>query len=280
MNGPWIGAVLLGLAGPVVVPLGLVAVPTLVGLSLNRPSATPLAPWLFAIGYAVLLYVASGIVLTEHRGEVYFAKMPKLVTVAHLPPQTPEEKRTVAWLDQLKAAGLNVQLKMPIDFYGIAVDQDGKPLSDVHFKYSPNDGGVHDTEQVAISSADGIVHISKLHGLGLEIIAFKDGYSATPGSVSMGFFNFVDYTQPNFCVADPDHPVVFKFTRSPRAEPLYSWSGYLPLIESGSTVYLDPKPGKRQVPRRENRLQLRCSMSISKRHQRLGVRRKPYQRSG
>jgi len=245
VNGPMVGGFLLMALGPFLLVIGCVAIPILVLLLCRRPPATTLRLWSLSLLNCVLLYLAVGYVLKTSRGKVYFNSMPKLVKITHVPPQTPEEKQTAAWLNRLKLAGLDVQFHMPIDFYGRAVDQEGKPLPGVQIKYTPTNAEPSTGEdRVVVSGADGNFHIGNLHGINLGVMAFKAGYIPFSNSPAMSMYNYVDYTRPDFYVADPDNPVIFQFKKLAPAEPMYSWMGYLPLMGSGAVSYLDPQTGQ------------------------------------
>jgi hypothetical protein len=245
VNGVWVGAVLLGILGPAMLVAGCVAIPVLVVLLRSRPPVATFRLWSLSILNTALLYLASGYVLKTSQGEYYFNSMPKLVKITHVPPQTPEEKQTAAWLNRLSLAGQGVQFHMPIDFYGRAVDQEGKPLPGVQIKYTPTNGEPSSSEEHSVvSNADGSFHIGKLHGISLGVMAFKDGFIPFSNSPAMGMYNYVDYTRPDFYVADPDSPVIFQFKKLAPAEPMYSWIGHLPLMNSGAVSYLDPQTGQ------------------------------------
>jgi len=244
VNGPMVGVFLLMALGPLLV-VAVVAIPILVLLLCSRPPTTTLRLWSLSLLNSILLCMVVGYVLKTSKGEVYFNSMPKLVKITHVPPQTPEEKQTAAWLNRLSLAGQRIQFHMPIDFYGRAADQEGKALPGVQIKYSPTNGEpTSGEERMVVSDADGSFHIGNLHGISLLVMSFKDGYIPVSNSPTMGRYNYVDYTRPDFYVADPDHPVVFQFKKLPPAEPMYSWMGYLPLMDSGAISYLDPKTGQ------------------------------------
>jgi hypothetical protein len=201
--------------GPAV-PAVLLALGIFIGLIwTGAPKATSRL-WTVAILNTAFVGTAIAFVLKDFRGAAYFASQPKLVYIANGLPVTPDQKAAARWLDSIQGAGLDVQMKMPLEFYGVAVDQDDKPLSGVTIRWALNPSIPNNSESEKGNAGvktgdDGKFHLAGLHGTCIGLMIYEDGYELTNSSDAMTQFSQVDYHSPHFFVSDPDHPVVFTF---------------------------------------------------------------------
>lgn len=211
-------AVLIGVVAPLVLPAAIVAAPILVLLLRNRPPKSSVTVVGLTVVNTAAIGFATWVVLSSMTGAAYFAFQPKLVKITHNPPLTEEEKQTARWLDMLKSAGTGVQYKMPIDFYGMAVDQDGKPLSVVLVRYAvspemPEDRQDEKGNKGITTGVDGKFHLTGLHGVNIGLMVSKSGYLMTNSTSAMINYNMVDYRRDDFYASDPDQPVIFYFSK-------------------------------------------------------------------
>ncbi len=242
--GPWAIGMVLMLVGPFFGVAVLLAVPILISTILCRPKDESKSLGVVALANTLLLFAVCQHVLQYDRGASYFATMPKLVKITHNPPLTAEEKGTARWLDALRAGGLDTEYQMPIDFYGIVTDEEGKPVEGVQVRYTltPSKVGDHHN-QVCNTGSDGRFEIRGQHGIGLFFLIGKEGYLST-GDINSTNYSFVDYEKPNFYVADPQHPEVIRLTHRPVIEPLSIWRGQIPYLKTKEKFYIDPETGR------------------------------------
>ncbi len=133
----------------------------------------------------------------------------------------------MAQLDEFHTTG-----NMPIDFYGKAVDQDGRPLAGVKVRAeimrveqtAPTEGGVKLDKVDLESDQNGDFSIVNAKGRSVQVLSVtKKGYEVSPKAVATyGYY-------PDQAPRDPNSPVVFKMWKKQGAQPLahLAWRGQI-----------------------------------------------------
>jgi hypothetical protein len=127
---------------------------------------------------------------------------------------------------------------MPIDFYGLVIDQDSNPLPGVkiksslrHWKMAPPDYGFIGADEIpleATTGADGRFELTGASGDVFGVLLYKDGYEA--GSEKNGF-GAGSYSYAN--------PVIFKMWKTGEKAQLVTGSKFWGIVPDGRVYTID-----------------------------------------
>jgi hypothetical protein len=150
---------------------------------------------------------------------------------------TNSEARRQAILGQIIA-----QKNIPVDFYGLVIDQDSNPIPDVkikssvrHWKASDPNFGIIGADQIpleATTGADGRFELTGASGDVFGVLLTKDGYDAEPGNSGFGAGS---YSYAN--------PVVFKMWSTNIHEKLITGKYAFKIVPDGRSYYINLTEG-------------------------------------
>jgi hypothetical protein len=116
---------------------------------------------------------------------------------------------------------LDETLKIPIDFYGKAVDENGQPVSGATAKISVMGevGKVEGlTKYSVISDQNGLFSLKGIHAMSVMVTVSKDGYHTLPDKAPPGGWSRI--TNQNITFPTENSPAVFPLKKKAIAEPL------------------------------------------------------------
>jgi hypothetical protein len=142
---------------------------------------------------------------------------PRLFRMKGYPPTTAEHKAMWDWWRAMEKADLKFQWKMPIEFYGVVVDQFGFPIDEatIHFAWTAIDDS-HEIE--VLSESNGSFEFIGRHGKALDVSVRKLGF--LPTRESRHSFEYAAFFDDFFHVPDKNNPVVFRLQKLVGAEPM------------------------------------------------------------
>jgi hypothetical protein len=168
---------------------------------------------------------------------------PKLFKSTRYPPVTPEEQAMWDWWHTMEKIDPKFEWKMPIEFYGLVVDQSGQPVAKavIDYQWTTVIGPKPDPAAQALTGNDGKFAITGIRGKRLVIDVTKEGFLRTP--TSRGSYEYAAFHEELFHVPDRDNPVVFHLQKLIGAEPMLK---YLPNghFSIGEEVFLNVESGK------------------------------------
>ncbi len=131
--------------------------------------------------------------------------------------------------------------KAPISFFGRVVDEDNKPIAGASIAFSWNDTSAKGTSHHSTTSdGDGRFELTGRTGKGLSVdVTGINGYPFTNGARNS--FEFGDPWVPNH-IPDKNNPVVFRWKKQGKIEPLIAWRALLGVDNNG------PERGFQFVP--------------------------------
>lgn len=167
---------------------------------------------------------------------------PKLFKAQGLPPKTPEHKALWEWWNYMDKTDPSFQWKMPIEFHGKVVDQNGDPVADATVIMTwASLGGTRGQELK--SDAQGLFSITGIHGKRLNVKIYKDRHVA--GVKANVSFEYAAFYENIFHVDEPDKPVIFELWKLGDSEPMYQWSPTIVLKADGTPMGIDFHTGKK-----------------------------------
>ena len=133
------------------------------------------------------------------------------------------------------------QWKMPIEFYGIVLDQFDQPVAGADVSMTWTTVGGTRTNKIR-SGGDGKFVLLNANGKCLTVEVLKLGYARTKS----GFlgFEYASFSDENFHVPDSATPVVFRVQKLIKPEPLYKYNLCRDVSLDGPPLLLDPATGK------------------------------------
>jgi hypothetical protein len=140
--------------------------------------------------------------------------------VVQPPPRGASDAEKWTWWREMSAKDRFFDLKMPISFYGLVVDEQGQPVSGATIKFSwTNLSAKGTSQQSTTSDAAGRFSLTDAVGRTLTVRIEKEGYRiyVLKNRFSFDYAMFADerYHQP-----DSANPVVFVLRKNREAEPL------------------------------------------------------------
>lgn len=141
------------------------------------------------------------------------------------------------WVERrrLREEDPGYEWRTPIEFFGMVVDENNRPVAGAEVEYSWNGtiekyGGDGVRHQTMTSDAKGLFHIYGIEGKGIAIRVSKQGYRRRK-SPNDGSFEYAGFWEPTFIEPDRNKPVIFHLVKRPVAEPTY---------RIGSRIFLEP----------------------------------------
>ncbi len=130
---------------------------------------------------------------------------------------------------------------MPIEFYGIVLDQFDQPVAcaDISMVWT-TDGGTR-TNNIE-SGEDGKFSLSDASGKRLSVQVLKLGYTRTISWTQS--FDYSSFSDDYFHVPDSAKPVIFRLQKLIKPEPLYEYNVSKKIVLGGPPLLLDPATGK------------------------------------
>ena len=156
-----------------------------------------------------------------------------------VPTDSNEVQRLWQWHRAMDNADPAFGSKMPIEFYGKAVDQYGKPVPSATVDMYWGKG----TNQIMQTLLDGSFVLSGVTGSSLSVHIYKNGYDT--GRQSYGAYNYADFFDHYFHLPNPTNPVIFRLQKLENPEPMYVWSGSAKLDVTGTVVWIDVGTGEK-----------------------------------
>jgi len=156
-------------------------------------------------------------------------------------PQTEEEYLTEDWYRAMGKVDRNFERKMPIEFYGMIVDQYTNPVADAAVSLSW--AATWDNEEKSIQSdANGRFSIKGIRGRLLNVSVYKNGYRGA--AKARQTFEYADFHEHDFHIPDSANPVVFTLWKYENPEPMFLLTKYnvvLPMDDR--VVWMDIEQG-------------------------------------
>ncbi|MEY2512497.1 MAG: hypothetical protein QOE26_3260 [Verrucomicrobiota bacterium] len=142
----------------------------------------------------------------------------------------------------------NWEWRMPINFYGRVVDQNGYPVSAAKIEFGWTDlSASGSSAQTTFSSADGTFSLQGRKGRVLEVDVSKDGFYKVR-SERLKSFDYAGFWEANYYEADPARPVIFSLRRKGPGEILSVGETQPPVSADGTPVRLDLLDSGRASP--------------------------------
>ena len=136
------------------------------------------------------------------------------------PPRNASTEELHQWWLKMSKIDPKFEWKMPIEFYGRVIDDEGLPVSSaivsVHWTdLSPNGT----SERTMTANEQGNFNLYGVNGKRLVIRIKKDGYRMY-GSGNRFSFEYAAYFEPEWHVPNVSSPVIFKMHKNREADPL------------------------------------------------------------
>ena len=144
------------------------------------------------------------------------------------------------WWKQMRKIDPKFEWKMPIRFFGKAVDQNGKPVAGAHVLFQWTDMSASGTsEATTTTDADGRFSLNRKQGKRLGVFVSKDGYHAV--NQGRGSFEYAAFFEPIYAQPKADDPVLFTLVEKHEPEPLVKIEKELklPKVVSEASVRID-----------------------------------------
>lgn len=114
----------------------------------------------------------------------------------------------------------NWEWKMPINFYGRVVDENGHPIPAVKVDFSWTDlSQAGSSTSIVLSDPDGAFSLEGKTGRSLQVDVSKDGYYK-PKNERLKSFDYAGFWEANYHGPDRTNPVVFRLLKKGQGEPL------------------------------------------------------------
>lgn len=139
-----------------------------------------------------------------------------------------------------KIADSKFEWKMPINFYGKVLDQNGQPIQGVNVRFQWTDTSAAGTsEKLTETDGMGMFSLQNEKGKRLGVFVSKDGYHAVDRG--RGSFEYAAFYEPIYHEPEASNPVVFQLIKKRPADALVRTEQEvkLPQIGSVATVKMD-----------------------------------------
>jgi len=143
-------------------------------------------------------------IATDFRGRMM--EEPPLAKSTKFPPEGPESEAMWQWWRKMKAVDPRFEYKRPISFFGMVVDQDGRPIDGASAVVGIS---AHRGEEELRLTTDNQGRFQVVNKLGkrISVGVGKRGYGR--GERSIGSFEYAEFFSERFHEPDPNNPVVF-----------------------------------------------------------------------
>ena len=162
---------------------------------------------------------------------------------SQIDPNWPQEEKSKEW-NRRMSIDRSWEWKIPINFYGKVVDENGEPVQGVQASLiwndlSPTEGTSTTT---VVSDAQGLFSLTGTTGKHLQVRITKEGYYSFAKN-QIGF-EYAAYFDPDYHYApDPSRPVVFHLKKKGEVEGLVFFEREIP-VSLNSPVAVDLIKGK------------------------------------
>jgi hypothetical protein len=123
------------------------------------------------------------------------------------------------WWNEMERLDSKFEWKIAINFYGVVVDQDERPISGAKIRFQWTDlspSGV--SERIVYSDPNGRFSLAGEKGKNLGVYVTHDGYHALKGG--RGTFEYAAFFERTYHQPDRESPVVFRMLKKTAAQPL------------------------------------------------------------
>lgn len=161
-------------------------------------------------------------------------------------PYEPRDPRW-QWWNEMLAADKKFEWKMPINFYGKVVDENGQPVAGAKVEFSWTDLTPNGTSEAQTTSdPQGQFTLTAQRGKRLQVRVNKDGYHRSQEQ-SAGNFEYAAFFEPSYYQPDPNAPVIFRLRKKGNPEPLIVRQTLYGIRIDGTPHYIDLATGKKTV---------------------------------
>jgi hypothetical protein len=159
-------------------------------------------------------------------------------------PYEPRDPRWQWWNEQ-KKIDPKFEWKMPIEFYGIVVDETEASIPAANVKLQWNDSSQTGTSYAEMmSGGDGRFSLRNVTGKVLEVRVSKEGYETLD---YVKAFEYAAFFDEHFYTPDRDAPIVFKLRKRKGAEPLIVRQTLYGFRIDGTPHSVDLRTGTKRV---------------------------------
>lgn len=145
------------------------------------------------------------------------------------------------WWNAMDKADPSFQWKMPINFYGIVLDQFNQPVAGarVAMVWTTVDGN---DERNVESGSDGKFQLEGAKGKRLSVRVLKNGYVRTASVIQS--FEYAAFYDDEFYVPETGKPVVFRLHKLVDPEPMYKYTVDKVVPLSSGPITVDVTTGR------------------------------------
>jgi hypothetical protein len=157
------------------------------------------------------------------------------------PPRTSDPEEMRGWWQRMTQRDKRFEWKMPIEFYGRVLDDQGRPVSEATVSTGWTDLSKEgSSERALLTDAAGLFSLTGVTGKRLVVRVKKDGYKPYHGNRSS--YEYAAYFEREWHVPDRNNPVIFRLRKNRKTEPLIKREVKLPVaIGVPSKFEMDPK---------------------------------------
>jgi hypothetical protein len=158
------------------------------------------------------------------------------------PPRTSDPEELRKWWETMRQRDRRFEWKMPIEFYGRVIDDQGQPIEGAKIRFQWTDLSPHGTsESTTLSNTEGLFHLLGATGKNLGVQVRKEGYKHYYLGTQFAF-EYAAYFEKSFHTPDRNNPVIFRLRKNRKTESLIQREVTLPIaIGMPSTFEMDPK---------------------------------------
>ena len=145
-------------------------------------------------------------------------------------------------LEEMKKGDRNYDFKVPIEFYGMVLDQHDNPVMGAEIQLSSSSmSGI--LNQSIYSREDGAFSLTGMKGKFLSVNVF--GFEGYTGVRSTGYrdYNYAVPEEYNFHVPNPNQPVLFRLWKYEHPEPIHLWQLTSEVRTDGTVIWFDIDKG-------------------------------------
>lgn len=153
------------------------------------------------------------------------APMPKVASsneppIVVPPPRTENKEELHQWWLKMSKIDRNFEWKMPIEFYGKVVDEQGMAVegAEIGFQWN-NYSATGSAESNTRSDPNGLFSLKGVTGKSLGVSVKKEGYKRYYNGNQFSF-EYAAYFEPQWHVPNASNPVIFKMHKNREADPL------------------------------------------------------------
>jgi Carboxypeptidase regulatory-like domain len=123
------------------------------------------------------------------------------------------------WWKEIANYDPKFEWKMPINFYGKVVDENGKPIQGAAVRFQWTDmSETGTTEKITQTDEQGMFSLTNEKGKRLLVFVSSAGYHAV--NRGRASFEYAAFFEPNYIEPDSNDPVIFRMIKKGASEPL------------------------------------------------------------